>query len=140
MACLTLIWLGWFGCTKFGTVVFEGLVWQFDLVGLIGLICQVWFSLDWLVWFNLVNEDDLKRPIVPSKVVNASLELHPRTIPGGSVELSPIVIIRLSQFKCNCCLMELSLAILCATKLEFLLYCLRLLTPTPSFSTLCKNI
>ena len=39
--------------------------------------------MDWLVWHNLVNEDDLKRPIVLLKVVNASLALHPRNIPGG---------------------------------------------------------
>ena len=39
-------------------------------------------GLVWLVWFSLVNEDDLKRPLVPSKVSKASLELHLRTIPG----------------------------------------------------------
>ena len=77
--------------------------------GLVGLV--------WLVWFSLVNEDDLKRPLVPSKVSKASLELHLRTILGGvgsgrvrSGGLGPIVIIRLSQFNCNC-LLELSLAI-----------------------------
>ena len=30
----------------------------------------------------MVNEDDLKRPLVPSKVAKASLELHLGTIPG----------------------------------------------------------
>ena len=43
--------------------------------GLVGLVL--------LVWFSLVNENDLKRPLVPSKVSKASLELHLRTIPGG---------------------------------------------------------
>ena len=39
----------------------------------------------------------------------ASLELHLGTIPGG---VGPMLIIRLSQFNCNCnCLLELSLAI-----------------------------
>ena len=69
-----------------------------------------------LVWydrFGLVNEDNLKRPIVPFKVAKSSLDLHLGTIPGrvGTGRLSPIVIIRLSQFNWNCnCLLELSLA------------------------------
>ena len=42
----------------------------------------------------------------------ASLELHLGTIPGGVGwgGVGPILIIRLSQFNCNC-LLELSLAI-----------------------------
>ena len=62
------------------------------------------------VWFGRVNEDDLKRPQV--NVANAKLELqlHLGTIP---VRSGPIVIIRLSQFNCNCnYLLELSLAII----------------------------
>ena len=38
-----------------------------------------------LVWydrFGLVNEDNLKRPIVPFKVAKSSLDLHLGTIPG----------------------------------------------------------
>ena len=34
------------------------------------------------VWFSLVHENDLKGPLVPSKVSKASLELHLGTIPG----------------------------------------------------------
>ena len=54
-----------------------------------------------LVWydrFGLVNEDNLKRPLVPLKVAKFRLKLHLGTIPGGvgSVGLGPIVIIRLS--------------------------------------------
>ena len=44
----------------------------------------------------------------------ASLELHLGTIPGGVGwgGVGPILIIRLSQFTCNCnCVPELSLAI-----------------------------
>ena len=71
-----------------------------------------------LVWFGLVNEDDFNRPQVPLKEAKATLELQLGTIPGrsgpgrsGSVRSGPIVIIRLSQFNCNCnCLLELSLA------------------------------
>ena len=48
---------------------------RFGLLSLVGLV--------WLVvWFSLVNKDDLKRPLVPSKVAKASLELHLGTIPG----------------------------------------------------------
>ena len=36
-----------------------------------------------LVWFGLVNEDNLKRPLVPLKVAKPSLELHLETIPVG---------------------------------------------------------
>ena len=72
----------------------------------------------WYVQFGLVNDDDLKRPLVPLKLAKPNLELHLGTIPGrvgwgrvGSGRLGPIVIIRLSQFNCNCnCLLELSLA------------------------------
>ena len=39
------------------------------------MVCLVW-----LVLFGLVNEDDLERPQVPSKVANAKLELHLGTI------------------------------------------------------------
>ena len=62
---------------------------------------------------GFVNEDDLKRPLVPLKVAKASIELHLGTIPSrcGSVRSGPIVIIRLSHFNCNCnCLLELILA------------------------------
>ena len=35
-----------------------------------------------LVWFGLVNKNDLKRPLVHLKLAKASLELHLGTIPG----------------------------------------------------------
>ena len=38
-------------------------------------------DLVWMIWLNFVNEDDLKRHLVPSKVAKASLELHLGTIP-----------------------------------------------------------
>ena len=41
---------------------------------------MVW--LVWYVWFGLVSEDDLKRPLVPLKVAKFSPELHLGTIPG----------------------------------------------------------
>ena len=71
-------------------------------------------GLVWYFWFGLVNEDNLKRPLVPFKVTKTSLERHLGTIPGGlgKVGLGPLAIIRLYQFNCNCnCLLELSLAI-----------------------------
>ena len=65
----------------------------------------------------MVNEDDLKRPLVPLKLAKASLEVHLETIPGrvglgrvglgrvglgrvGPVRLGPILIIRLTQSSC----------------------------------------
>ena len=44
------------------------------------------------VWFGLVNESDLKRPLVPLKVAKAILELHLETIPGrvGSVRVGSV--------------------------------------------------
>ena len=52
---------------------------------------SVLFGSVWYVWFGFVNEADLKRPLVPLKVVKASLELHFGTIPGwvGSVRVGP---------------------------------------------------
>ena len=39
-------------------------------------------DLVWMVWLNFVNEDDLKRHLVPTKVAKASIELHLGTIPS----------------------------------------------------------
>ena len=49
---------------------------------MVGLVWYGRFGLVWLVWFGLVNVDDLKRPLVPLKVAKPSLELHLGTIPG----------------------------------------------------------
>ena len=57
------------------------------MVGLVWWVCFARFGLVflvWSVWFGLVNEDDLKRPLVPLKVAKAILELHLETIPGWS--------------------------------------------------------
>ena len=58
------------------------------------------FGLVGMVWFGFVNKADLKRPLVPLKVVKASL--HFGTIPAwvGSVRVGPIVILRLTQSSC----------------------------------------
>ena len=42
------------------------------MYGLVGLV--------WQIWFGLVNEDNLKGPLVPLKVAKSSLELHLGTI------------------------------------------------------------
>ena len=70
------------------------------MVDLFGRFCKV--GLVWLVWFGLVNEDNLKRSLVPLKVALASLELNIGTIPGlvgpghvGLVQVGPKVIKRL---------------------------------------------
>ena len=63
------VWFGMFG--------FVGLVWYVCFVRY-GLVCLVWY-----VWFGLLNEDDLRGPLLPLKVVKSSLELHFVTIPGG---------------------------------------------------------
>ena len=60
------------------------------MVGLVWWVCFAKFGLVflvWYVWFGLVNEDDLKRPLVPLKLAKASLKLHLETISGrvGSV-------------------------------------------------------
>ena len=50
-------------------------------------------------WFGLVYEEDLKSLLVPLKVSKTSLELPLETIPVrvGSVRVSPIMILRLTQ-------------------------------------------
>ena len=62
---------------------------------------MVWYGR--LVWFGLVNVDDLKRPLVPLKVAKACLELHLGTILArvGSDRVDPIMILRLSQSSCT---------------------------------------
>ena len=46
---------------------------------------------------GLINEDDLKRPLVPLKLAKASPKLHLETTPGwvGPGRFGPIMIIRL---------------------------------------------
>ena len=51
------------------------------MVGFLGL---VWFGLVWfgmVVWFGLVYEENLKRPLVPLKEAKATLEMYFETIP-----------------------------------------------------------
>ena len=45
-----------------------------------------------MVWFGLVNINDLRRPLVHLKLAKASLELHLGTIPGrvGSVGVGSV--------------------------------------------------
>ena len=61
-----------------------GLVWfgVYGMFGLVGLVRFGRFGMVWYVWFGLVNEVDLKRPLVPLIVAEASLKLHLGTIPG----------------------------------------------------------
>ena len=68
-----------------------------------GSVWYIWFGsfgsvgLVLLVWFGLVNKDDLKRSPVPSKLAIARLELNLGTILGW---VGPIVILRLTQSTC----------------------------------------
>ena len=57
------------------------------MFGSIGFFWQVWFGrfgLVWfgmVVWFGLVYEEDLKRPLVPFKEAKATLDHYLETIP-----------------------------------------------------------